>query len=126
MGSLSTRTRSGGGLYIFKAKRYTKMVGLEAVQALAGVVEDKNAAKGILVTTSWAGKASLDFAARNGRIEIIDGPRLKSMLRVHLGLDVRISLPGLRPDWEQDDVLLADRSIEKHSVSGLATRSRPP
>ena len=93
-----------GGLYIFQAKRYTKMMGLEAVQALAGVVEDKNAAKGILVTTSWAGKASLDFAARNGRIEIIDGRQLKSMLRVHLGLDVRISLPKLPPDWEQDDV----------------------
>ena len=93
-----------GGLYIFQAKRYTKMVGLETVHALAGVVEDKNAAKGILVTTSWVGKASRDFAARNGRIEIIEGRDLKAMLLEHLGLDVLISLPKLPPDWEQNDV----------------------
>ncbi len=42
-----------GGLCIIQAKRYSKIVGLEAVHALAGVMEDKNAAKGVLVTTSW-------------------------------------------------------------------------
>ncbi len=89
-----------GGLCIIQAKRYTKMIGLEAVRALAGVVDDKRAAKGVLVTTSWAGKASRDFAARNGRIEIIEGQHLKSLLLEHLGLDVRISLPELPPDSE--------------------------
>jgi hypothetical protein len=39
---------------------------VEAIHALAGVMEDKNAAKGVLVTTSWVGKASRDFAARSG------------------------------------------------------------
>jgi hypothetical protein len=64
-----------GGLCIIQAKRYSKIVGVEAVHALAGVMDDKNAAKGVLVTTSWVGKASRDFAARNGsRIEIIEGP----------------------------------------------------
>jgi Restriction endonuclease len=47
-----------GGLCIIQAKRYSKIVGLEAVHALAGVMEDKNAAKGVLVMTSWVGKAS--------------------------------------------------------------------
>jgi restriction system protein len=94
-----------GGLCIIQAKRYSKIVGLEAVHALAGVMEDKNAAKGILVTTSWVGKASRDFAARNGsRIEIIEGRHLKSMLMEYLGLDVLISLPKLPPGWEQRDV----------------------
>jgi restriction system protein len=50
------------------------------------------------------GKASRDFAARNGRIEIIEGRHLKSMLLEHLGLDVLISLQKLPPGWEQNDV----------------------
>jgi restriction system protein len=93
-----------GGLCIIQAKRYSKIVGLEAVHALAGVMEDKNAAKGVLVTTSWVGKASRDFAVRNGRIQIIEGRHLKSLLLEHLGLDVLISLPHLPPGWEQRDL----------------------
>lgn len=89
-----------GGLCIIQAKRSTKMIGVEAVRALAGIVDDKRAAKGVLVTTSWVGKASRDFATRNGRIEIIEGQHLKSLLLEHLGLDVRISLPELPPDSE--------------------------
>ena len=93
-----------GGLCIIQAKRYSKIVGLEAVHALAGVMEDKHAAKGVLVTTSWVGKASRDFAARNGRIESIEGRHLKSMLLEYLGLDVLISLQKLPPDWGQHDI----------------------
>jgi restriction system protein len=94
-----------GGLCIIQAKRYSKVVELESVHALAGVMDDKNAAKGVLVTTSWVGKASRDFAARNGsRIEIIEGRHLKSMLREHLGLDVLIGLPKLPPGWERHEV----------------------
>jgi hypothetical protein len=64
-------------------------------------MDDKSAAKGVLVTTSWVGKASRDFAARNGRIEIIEGRHLKAMLLEHLSLDALISLPKLRapPVW---------------------------
>ena len=93
-----------GGLCIIQAKRYSKIVGLGAVHALAGVMDDKHAAKGVLVTTSWVGKASRDFAARNGRIEIIEGRHLKAMLLEHLGLDVLISLPKLPPNWEKSEV----------------------
>jgi restriction system protein len=94
-----------GGLCIIQAKRYSKIVGLEAVHALAGVMEDKHAAKGVLVTTSWVGKASRDFAARNGsRIQIVEGRQLKYMLKEHLGLDVLISLPKLPPDWDRQDI----------------------
>jgi restriction system protein len=58
-------------------------------------MEDKHAA---------IGKASRDFAARNGRIQIIEGRHLKAMLQEHLGLDVLISLPKLPPDWEDSDL----------------------
>jgi restriction system protein len=94
-----------GGLCIIQAKRYSKIVGIEAVHALAGVMDDKNAAKGVLVTTSWVGKASRDFAARNGsRIEIIEGRNLKYLLKKHLNLNVLISLPKLPPGWDRADI----------------------
>jgi restriction system protein len=94
-----------GGLCIIQAKRYSGIVGVEAIHALAGVMDDKHAAKGVMVTTSWVGKASRDFAARNGsRIQIIEGRQLKYMLKEHLGLDVLISLPKLPPGWEQRDL----------------------
>jgi restriction system protein len=79
-------------------------VGVESVQALAGVMNDKAAAKGILVTTSWVGKASRDFAQRNGRIQIIDGRNLKLYLKEHMDMDVLISLPRLPPDWSPSDL----------------------
>jgi restriction system protein len=93
-----------GGLCIIQAKRYSRIVGLEAVHALAGVMDHKRAAKGVLVTTSWVGKASRDFAAANGRIEIIEGRNLKHLLKQYLGLDVLIGLEKLPPGWQRADV----------------------
>ncbi len=94
-----------GGLCIIQAKRYSKIVDLESVHALAGVMDDMHAAKGVLVTTSWVGKASRDFAARNGnRIQIIEGRELKHLLREHLNIDALISLPKLPPGWDQRDL----------------------
>ncbi|MDM4784308.1 MULTISPECIES: restriction endonuclease [unclassified Micromonospora] len=89
---------------IIQAKRYSKIVGLEAIHALAGVMDHMRAAKGVLVTTSWVGKASRDFAAANGRIEIIEGRNLKHLLKEHLGLDVLISLEKLPPGWTREDL----------------------
>lgn len=93
-----------GGICVVQAKRYKNIVGVEAVNALSGVMNDKAAARGILVTTSWFGKASYDFAARTGRMQLIDGRELKSMLEEHLGLRVLIGLPKLPPGWETRDL----------------------
>lgn len=93
-----------GGLCVIQAKRYSRIVGLEAVNALAGVMNDKHAAKGILVTTSWVGQSSRDFAARNGRMTIIEGRQIRHLLKEHLDLDVLIGLERLPPDWIADDV----------------------
>ncbi|MFF0432368.1 restriction endonuclease [Streptomyces sp. NPDC004327] len=82
------------GECIIQAKRYGKLVGVEAVQALAGVVEHKRAAKGILITTSWFGRASHDFARQHGRLQLIEGPELKYLIKEHLGKDV---IPGPVP-----------------------------
>jgi restriction system protein len=93
-----------GGLCVIQAKRYSQVVGLESVHALAGVMADKAATKGILVTTSWFGKASHDFAARTGRMDLITGRELKALLLEHLGLDALIGLPKLPPGWERRDI----------------------
>jgi restriction system protein len=94
-----------GGLCIIQAKRYSGIVEVESVQALAAVMDARNAAKAVLVTTSWVGKASRDFAAEKGnRIQIIEGRELKHLLREHLGIDALISLPKLPRGWEPQDI----------------------
>lgn len=80
-----------GGLAVIQAKRYRKVVPAEAVRALWGSMEDKKAGVGILVTTSYFGKWSHDFAYRNERVRLIEGPELKQLIAQHLGRDV---IPG--------------------------------
>jgi len=86
-----------GGLCIIQAKRYRGPVGVEAVRALAGVMEDKHATKGILVTTSWVTKDGHAFTDRHGRIQIIECEEIKFLCKEYLDRDVLISLPKLPP-----------------------------
>jgi restriction system protein len=86
-----------GGHCIIQAKRYSRAVGVEAVRELAGVMEDKRATRGILVTTSWVTKDGHDFAKRHGRMQIIECDEIKHLCREYLDLDVLISLPKPRP-----------------------------
>ena len=79
-----------GGVCVIQAKRYSGIVPADAVRALAGVMDDKRASRGVLVTTSWFGKATHDFAARHGRIQLIEGGELKHLLAERLNLDVTI------------------------------------
>ncbi|MFD2466050.1 restriction endonuclease [Amycolatopsis silviterrae] len=77
-----------GGLAVIQAKRYVKSVPVEAVRALWGTMEDKKAGTGIMVTTSYYGKAGHDFAQRNERLRLIEGPELKHLIKEFLGQDV--------------------------------------
>lgn len=86
-----------GGHCIIQAKRYRSAVGVEPVRALAGVMGDKHATTGILVTTSWVTKDGHDFAQRHGRIRLIECEEIKYLCKEHLGLDVLISLPKPPP-----------------------------
>lgn len=79
---------------IIQAKRTKNVVPFETVSALAGVVEHKRAAKGILVTTSWFGRASEAFANEHGRLELLDGANLVHLFKEHMDLDV---IPGPVP-----------------------------
>ncbi|MEI5528080.1 restriction endonuclease [Streptomyces brasiliscabiei] len=82
------------GLCIIQAKRTKNVVPFETVSALAGVVEHKRAAKGILVTTFWFGRASKAFANEHGRLELLDGANLVHLFKEHMKLDV---IPGPVP-----------------------------
>jgi restriction system protein len=62
-----------------------------------GNTEEKRAARGILVTTSWVSPESKTFAARNNRLTIIEGGELKHLLAERLDIDVRIELPRKPP-----------------------------
>jgi restriction system protein len=86
-----------GGHCVIQAKRYSRAVGVEPVRALAGVMDDKHATTGIMVTTSWVTKEGHAFAQRHGRIRIIECDGLKYLCKEHLDLDVLISLPKPPP-----------------------------
>ncbi|GGP18452.1 restriction endonuclease [Nonomuraea glycinis] len=82
-----------GGVCLIQAKRWAGLVGLDAVHALTGVMADHNATTGVLVTTSWFGRASEQFAQRN-RITLINGAELKHLIKQYLNIDV---IPGTTP-----------------------------
>jgi restriction system protein len=82
-----------GGVCLIQAKRWTGVVGLESVHALTGVMADHNATTGVLVTTSWFGRASEQFANRN-RITLVNGAELKQLIKEHLKRGV---IPGTTP-----------------------------
>jgi restriction system protein len=82
-----------GGVCLIQAKRWAGLVGLESVHALTGVMADHNATTGVLVTTSWFGRASEQFASRN-RITLINGAELKQLVKEYLKKDI---IPGTSP-----------------------------
>ncbi|OHV65779.1 restriction endonuclease [Pseudofrankia sp. BMG5.36] len=74
------------GLIVISVKRLKRTVAAHYVRELAGTVHDRDAIKGILVTTSGFGPSSWEFAAKN-RLELVDGERLRTWLAEYLDLD---------------------------------------
>ncbi|MDP2874131.1 MAG: restriction endonuclease [bacterium] len=83
-----------GGKYIIQAKRYNNVVPLSAVRDLYGTVVNEGAVKGILVTTSYYGKDSFNFA-KDKPLKLINGEELIYMFNKH-GYDFRIELQRKR------------------------------
>jgi restriction system protein len=81
-----------GGKVVIQAKRYKNTVGVSAVRDLFGTLQNEGASKGILVTTSGYGQASIDFAS-NKPLELIDGAGLLYLLHEHAGVEARIETP---------------------------------
>jgi restriction system protein len=85
-----------GGLTIVQAKRYNGVIGVSHVRELVGAMDEKRAGRGILVTTSWFASGCWTKARENGRIELIDGPRLRHLVKQHLRIDVLVAPPAPR------------------------------
>ena len=70
---------------IIQCKRYNKKIGVKDIRDLLGVVSDKKANKGTLITTSFFTKESIKFAKNNPRIELIDYDSLAKLFNQYLG-----------------------------------------
>lgn len=68
-----------GGIILVQVKRYSHIVGIEAVRALYGILSDHGAMKGILVTTSHFGRDARNFV-KNKPLTLIDGENLLKLL----------------------------------------------
>jgi restriction system protein len=89
-----------GGLTIVQAKKYTGVLGVSHIRELVGAMDEKRAGRGILVTTSWFASGCWTKASENGRVELIDGPRLRYLVREHLHKDVLVAPPvGRARTW---------------------------
>ncbi|MGX4733120.1 restriction endonuclease [Kitasatospora griseola] len=96
---------TGSTIFAIQAKRSKNVVPVNTVRAMSGVMHDKDAGYGIVVTTSWFGKDSYDFAHRNGRLRLIDGRNLKALLAEHVHIDALIGLPKVPPGWQAGDLV---------------------
>lgn len=79
-----------GGKFVIQAKRFNNVVPVSAVRDLYGAVINEGAVKGILVTTSYYGSDSREFA-KNKPITLIDGANLVHMLQEY-GYSAKIEL----------------------------------
>ncbi len=68
------------------------------------MLDERRATNGFLVTTSYFGKRSHEFAARNGRIQLIEGNEFGGLLQEHLGLDVLLGLDRVPPNWKRREL----------------------
>lgn len=71
---------------VIQCKRYTNQtIGIGDIRNLLGVVHDKKATKGILITTSKFSPESKKFERNNPSIELIDISDLMKLLNTYLG-----------------------------------------
>jgi restriction system protein len=97
---IAKRTSLIGGLSIVQAKRYSRVVGVSHLRELAGAMEEKKAGWGILVTTSWFTTGCPAKARAHGRMELINGWELQTLIKKHLDKDVLIGIPNRPPPPE--------------------------
>lgn len=79
-----------GGKFVIQAKRFNIVVPVSAVRDLYGTMIAEGASKGILVTTSYFGRDSREFA-KDKPLTLIDGENLVYLFQKH-GYNVQIEL----------------------------------
>lgn len=92
---------------VVECKRYTQNVSVKEMRALLGVVERDSLTRGILVTTAGFTRSTCFEASRMNRIELIDFPKLCSLLNEHFGRDWLINIDYIitqaRREFERKD-----------------------
>lgn len=91
-----------GGKIIIQAKRYTNVVGVSAVRDLYGTMEHENAMKGIIITTSYYGSDSYEFA-KDKPITLLDGDDLLNLLAKHGHTHARIDIEEAKALQKQQE-----------------------
>lgn len=74
-----------GGKCIIQCKRYSSPISEHTIRDLYGVVTDRKASKGVLITNSTFTSASIKFA-EGKPIELMDGNKLINLIAKHLEL----------------------------------------
>ena len=85
-----------GGFTLVQAKRYNGVIGVSHVRELVGAMDEKRAGRGVLATTSWFASGCWTKASENGRVKLIDGPRLRHLVKEHLNKDIVVAPPAPR------------------------------
>jgi restriction system protein len=83
-----------GGKIVIQAKRYNSTVEVSAIRDLYGTVLNEGANRGILVTTSYYGKDSYEFA-KDKPLTLIDGSNLLHLFKEH-GYEFKIDLKAAK------------------------------
>ena len=82
-----------GGLVVIQAKKYARAVGVSHLRQLVGAMDENRAGRGVFVTTSWFSQGCWTLAAENGQIQLIDGARLRYLVKEYLHIDVLAPSP---------------------------------
>ncbi|WP_460528167.1 restriction endonuclease [Flindersiella endophytica] len=80
---------------LIECKRMSSRVGVRIVRALAGVISNERANRGVLVATSGFTRDATREADRNGRIELIGGSELVVLINEYLGASWPVRLEYL-------------------------------
>ena len=87
---IALRKEHGRREYVLiQAKHQRGKVSEPTVSHLLGVVSDEKANRGILVTSSAFTRPAEKFAARNPRLDLVDGSHLHALLNEHCGTNWR-------------------------------------
>ena len=125
-----------GGTYLVQCKRYSPdhKVGVSEVRELYGTMQEKHAAKGVLVTSSAFTTGALRFA-EDKSIELIDGPHLSALIAnqskpvpvtdtpvpdVYLKADLDFSEPSdMKPSNEPSDLTELLLAVQEGDLMAL-------
>lgn len=87
---------------IVECKRYSQNVPVKELRALLGVVERDGLTRGILVTTAGFTRTARSEATHTNRIELIDFPKLSTLLNEQCGHDWPENIDRLVSDAHRD------------------------